>query len=394
MGGDGRAHIIVGASPVAADRRHTYVLFQTSHGETLVVRGGPDARTQGNDLANFAGSTVLGQDNFGHIVVDAAPYEAPYAAYFMRGPDGRIAPLAVRDTDPSDPRLIRDARGRPIQDTIVAPDWPQPGERHERAVVWSGTDAELERKLEAALRAGDQINAAKLEYSPLYNNSNGVASTLLTAAGVTPVLPRDVTGKPVKAPNFGETLYKNVGAASVRSGYSFDGRQWRDADGREIKPPVSGQPVQPLYPHAPAPRRGSSGSLSFNDIADPALHGQIERGVRGLDAMLGRTPDANSERMAMRLYALAREHGITRVDHVVLSQQGRNARAGENVFIVQGELDDPANRHAHLPTAQAIATPIEQSLARAANTDDQRARDVAPIVAVSQPTDPAHVRRA
>lgn len=44
MTGDGKAHIIVGASPVAADRRHAYVLFQNSQGETIVVRGGPDAR--------------------------------------------------------------------------------------------------------------------------------------------------------------------------------------------------------------------------------------------------------------------------------------------------------------------------------------------------------------
>jgi hypothetical protein len=378
---------------VAADRRHTYVLFQNSQGETVVVRGGPDARPQGNDLENFVGSTVLGHDNFGHVVVDAARYEPPYEAHFVRGPDGRIAPLPARDTDPADPRLIRDAQGHPIRETVVAPDWPQPGERHERAVVWSGTDVELERKLEAALRAGNQINAAKLEYSPLYNNSNGVASTVLTAAGVVPTLPRDADGQPVKAPNFGETLYQEVGAASSRSGYSFDGRRWRDHDGREIRPPVSGQPVQPLHPEAPTQRRGPSGSVSANDVADPALYAQIQRGVHGLDAMRGRMPDASSERMTMSLYALAREHGITRVDHVVLSQQGPNVRAGENVFIVQGGLHDATNRHAHLPTAQAIAMPVEQTLVRVANADEQRSRDLAQVAMAAQPTHAAYAHR-
>lgn len=339
------------------------------------------------------GSTVLGHDNFGHIVVNAARYEPPYDAYFIRDPGGRIAPRPVRTTDPDDPRLIRDAQGHPVRDTVVAPDWPQPGERHERAVVWSGSDAELERKLGAALRAGDQINAAKLEYSPLYNNSNGVASTLLTAAGVAPTLPRDADGQPVKAPNFGETLYQDVGAASSRSGYSFDGRRWRDDDGREIKPPVSGQPVQPLHPEAPAQRRGPSGSLSAHDVADPALYAQIERGVHGLDATLGRTPDADSERMTMSLYALARENGMTRVDHVVLSEQGRNARAGENVFIVQGGLHEVAHRHAHLPTAQAIATPVEQTFARAETADEQRARDLAQVAMASQPSHATHAHR-
>lgn len=393
MAGDGKAHIIVGASPVAAGRRHAYVLFQNSQGETTVVRGGPDARPQGNDLENFAGSTVLGHDNFGHIVVDAARYEPPYEAYFIRGPDGRIAPLPARMTDPADPRLIRDAQGHPVRDTVVAPDWPQPGERHERAVIWSGTDAELERKLGAALRAGEQINAAKLEYSPLYNNSNGVASTVLTAAGVAPTLPRDADGQPVKAPNFGERLHQDVGAASSRSGYSFDGRRWRDDDGREIKPPVSGQPVQPLHPEAPAQRRGLSGSLSANDVADPVLYAQIERGVHGLDATLGRTPDTNSERMTMSLYALARENGITRVDHVVLSEQSRNAQAGENVFIVQGGLHEVTNRHAHLPTAQAIATPDEQALARAGNADELRTRDLAQVAMAPHPTHATHAYR-
>ena len=47
------------------------LLFERSDGSRTVVRGGPDARAEGNDLANFAGSTVLGSKNFGHIVVDA-----------------------------------------------------------------------------------------------------------------------------------------------------------------------------------------------------------------------------------------------------------------------------------------------------------------------------------
>jgi hypothetical protein len=81
----------------------------------------------------------------------------------------------------------------------------------------------------------------------------------------------------------------------------------------------------------------------------------------------------------MSLYALAREQGITRVDHVVLSQRGQTAGAGagENVFIVQGGLNDLGNRHAHMPTAQAIALPVEQALARAEAADATRTREVA-----------------
>lgn len=41
---DGQAKIIVGASVVAGDRRHLYLLFERIDGSQIVVRGGPDTR--------------------------------------------------------------------------------------------------------------------------------------------------------------------------------------------------------------------------------------------------------------------------------------------------------------------------------------------------------------
>lgn len=371
--GEGQAKIIVGASEVAGDRRHTYLLFENSAGQQIVVRGGPDARSEGNDLANFAESTVLGSRKFGNIVVEAAPYVAPYDAYLSRQGDGSIVPVRVQGADPADPSFIRDDKGKPIIQPIAAPDWQMPGEHHERKVVWAGTDAELQQKLEAAGKAGQQINDAKLEYSPLNNNSNGVTSNLLKAADVAPSLPLGKDNEPVKAPNFGETLYQNVGIASHRSGYSFDGKHWRDDDGKNIQPPISGQKVVPIQP--PPDQKGAPGSLdsrSSHAQLDPALMDPIKAGVHGIDASLGRAPDANSERMTMSLYALAKDAGMTQVDHVLLSCDGTQARAGENVFVVQGALDNPAHLRAHMPTAQAISTPIEQSLQQAADGDQQR----------------------
>lgn len=46
---------------------------------------------------------------------------------------------------------------------------------------------------------------------------------------------------------------------------------------------------------------------------------------------------------------------LTRVDHVVL---GTN---GENIFAVQGRLDDPAHARVHVPVVQAARTPVGQS---------------------------------
>lgn len=116
-------------------------------------------------------------------------------------------------------------------------------------VVWQGTDRELEKKLNSVLTSGQQINDAKLEYSPLYNNSNGVASTLLKSADVAPSLPLNKDGKRVDAPNFGENLYQDVGLASNRSGYWFDGKQWYGSDDRKIKPPQFGEPTILLDPN-------------------------------------------------------------------------------------------------------------------------------------------------
>ncbi len=282
---DDQAAIIVGTSPVAADRRHTYALFLRSDGSAIVVRGGPDARAEGNDLANLAGSTLLGSDNFGHIRVDAAPYIPPYTAVYQRQPDGSIRPLPAIQADPDDPSLIRNADGTPIERQEVAPDWPLAGENHERVVVWKGTDQELESKLRSAIAAGQQINDAKLEYSPLYNNSNGVTGLLLKASDVRPMLPSGSDGKKVDAPIFGESLFQDAGLASSRSGYSFDGKQWWDGEGRKIKPPTSGEPNVLLDPAERDEVRSGSFDSSYNAQLDEAKQTAFATGDPDLDRL-------------------------------------------------------------------------------------------------------------
>ncbi|TCZ82819.1 XVIPCD domain-containing protein [Lysobacter sp. N42] len=97
-----------------------------------------------------------------------------------------------------------------------------------------------------------------------------------------------------------------------------------------------------------------------------ALYRGIEQGVHRLDAERGRAPDAASACMTAALYACAVRSGITSSDHVVLSIDSAATRAGENVFVVQGGLSDARNRVAWMRTDEAVATPVEQSLANAA----------------------------
>lgn len=83
--------------------------------------------------------------------------------------------------------------------------------------------------------------------------------------------------------------------------------------------------------------------------------------VHRLDASLGRAPDQHSDNMAASLTRLARENGLERIDHVVLGVQAERLRPGENVFVVQGRLDDPAHLRAHMKTQLAVDTPAADS---------------------------------
>lgn len=125
-------------------------------------------------------------------------------------------------------------------------------------------------------------------------------------------------------------------------------------------PPQSSEVIGPDHPEHPEHR----------------LYEQIARGVHRLDAEVGRTPDQISARMIARLMPLAREKGFRRVDHVVLSRHIGLVEQGENVFLVQGRLEDPGHKRAFITTQEAVETPVAQSLERleAANARRRRQR--------------------
>ena len=107
-----------------------------------------------------------------------------------------------------------------------------------------------------------------------------------------------------------------------------------------------------------------SGDLLARHSNDPLLS-QIHQGVARLDAEWGRAFDATSENISASLYALAKANGLTQVDHVLLSDRTAQPDAAQNIFIVQGERNDPAQLRASMPTAVAAQTPAETSFERA-----------------------------
>ena len=88
---------------------------------------------------------------------------------------------------------------------------------------------------------------------------------------------------------------------------------------------------------------------------DYMLFNQSLSAVHRLDAELGRMPDQHSTNLAAGVAVGAKAHGLSRVDHVVLSTDGANA------FAVQGDPASPSREIARpTPTAQAVHTPVEQ----------------------------------
>ncbi|WP_460759609.1 XVIPCD domain-containing protein [Lysobacter fragariae] len=148
--------------------------------------------------------------------------------------------------------------------------------------------------------------------------------------------------------------------------------------GPALQPTAPGHPEHPDHRPVPAvapPAVNQHGRRAATDMQEPAstawramddhpLLLQSQAAVAHLDRSLGRTPDEASACMSASLACLASENGLTRIDHVVLSRQTDAVRQGENVFVVQGRLEDPAHLVAHMKTNTAMQTPVQESVQR------------------------------
>ncbi|PJL20372.1 hypothetical protein B9Y66_00120 [Stenotrophomonas maltophilia] len=97
---------------------------------------------------------------------------------------------------------------------------------------------------------------------------------------------------------------------------------------------------------------------------DRAIYSQIREGIAALDGERGRSFDESSERMSASLLVLAKEQGLSHVDRVALSNATVNHPAGHTVFLIQGELSQPPYSLASMHTERAVQTPLEESMQR------------------------------
>ncbi|MEO8847987.1 MAG: peptidoglycan-binding domain-containing protein [Casimicrobiaceae bacterium] len=98
-----------------------------------------------------------------------------------------------------------------------------------------------------------------------------------------------------------------------------------------------------------------------------AMYLQSRDAVYRLDAEQGRVPDQRSDNLAGMLAVAAHANGMTRIDHVVLSDDAARA------YAVQGEMHSVFKRYTDVNVSQAVITPLAQSSAQWLQTATQLA---------------------
>ena len=135
-------------------------------------------------------------------------------------------------------------------------------------------------------------------------------------------------------------------------------------------------------PKLPEPERAQGRFEDASRSVDP-LFQSLRGHVQTMDRGLGRTPDEASDRVAAALCAECRANGLTRVDGVVLGQKGSRAEPGEYVFAYSGPADRPHD-WLGVKTAEAVQTPVEQSMAKAQEAVQRQALEAQQYAQVQQ----------
>jgi len=112
---------------------------------------------------------------------------------------------------------------------------------------------------------------------------------------------------------------------------------------------------------------------------DHPLYATARDAVHRLDAQQGRTPDAQSDRIAAAVTVAARGQGMQRVDHAALSDDA------SRVYAIQGETNSPHKRVAEVATVQAANTSIEESSRQWQAMADQGVKTPAPEPQIAPP---------
>ena len=161
----------------------------------------------------------------------------------------------------------------------------------------------------------------------------------------------------------------------------------RQAIDRSVREALRDLPPTP----AQAPQRQEPSSKPAQRVED-ALYAPLRDQVYAMDRAIGRTPDEASDRVAAALTAEWRANGLTaRPDGVVLGQKGGSAQPGEYVFAYSGSSERPSD-WVGVKTAEAVQTPVDQSLAKAETLQRQQAMEAQQMAQAQQASNDAPAR--
>ncbi|ALN93790.1 XVIPCD domain-containing protein [Lysobacter gummosus] len=91
---------------------------------------------------------------------------------------------------------------------------------------------------------------------------------------------------------------------------------------------------------------------------DHKMHDTINSGVQAIYARQGMSFDESGDRTVAASLASAKQSGLQRADHVV---PGNAAKSGVDIFVVEGDLQDPAHKRVQVNTAVAAQIPVDAS---------------------------------
>lgn len=162
----------------------------------------------------------------------------------------------------------------------------------------------------------------------------------------------------------------------VRPANAFEaghgGKNYHPAPEMDMQP--SQKPAAPST--TPAPTPGSADAApSLSDPRAVRLHDQSNAAVAQMEAGLGVAWNGNSERVAACVGRLAYQHGFDDIVAVAPNRATADHAAGE-LICVQGRSTSPdpyANR-AVIATAEAMATPVEESQRLTQSLQNETAR--------------------
>lgn len=174
---------------------------------------------------------------------------------------------------------------------------------------------------------------------------------------------------------FGETVnsnstYNTLGQIMGVPAKDFPGRLEPGIDNLMVSPEEVNKLRTHGYPGLEEPRIDAApqrtGALDprHPGHADNPMYAQIRSRMEELNTRRGQPWDEASDCAAAGLLCSAKEQGLTRVDHVLGSQERGGMQAGQNLLLVQGRLDDPAQTRACVNAAELARTPEAESFQR------------------------------